>query len=355
MKSRNFLFSKTKYLQKDITEVSVQKGSGIGGGYWVLNRGLCVYKSINLAGIAKKDRGAALAIRLQQLSPFAHPGHFIAFHEDTAQIWLWDASAQKRAALDLRAVKAEPVPETLLLEKPPDGLFLCACLRGYELQYWQNSTLIHSKWWSRRPTGEETTLFSAANDLTEREAKLFFPGPWLNRPWANAVCINALSFARFERRLVLALFCATAFLGVYYATQSLLFHQRVQKIKHEQHELERSIQPILEARATAASDVKTIKAIAALNPAPPLTAAFGEAVQLLRPARLKVVGWQYQTPTLLLHLRGPRPPEPSVLVRDFEENRFFSDVSFAEDASSKTLTLTMTLNRPEESRELTAP
>ena len=129
----------------------------------------------------------------------------------------------------------------------------------------------------------------------------------------------------------------------------------MQKIKHEQHELERSIQPILEARATAASDVETIKAIAALNPAPPLTAAFGEAVQLLRPARLKVVGWQYQTPTLLLHLRGPRPPEPSVLVRDFEENRFFSDVSFAEDASSKTLTLTMTLNRPEESRELTAP
>ena len=67
--------------------------------------------------------------------------------------------------------------------------------------------------------------------------------------------------------LVLALFCATAFLGVYYATRSLLFHQRVQKIKHEQHELERSIQPILEARATAASDVETIKAIAALNPA----------------------------------------------------------------------------------------
>ena len=106
MKPRNFLFSKTKYLQKDITEVSVQKGSGIGGGYWVLNRGLCIYKSINLAGIAKKDRGAALAIRLQQLSPFAHPGHFIAFHEDTAQIWLWDASAQKRAALDLRFVDA---------------------------------------------------------------------------------------------------------------------------------------------------------------------------------------------------------------------------------------------------------
>ena len=322
----------------------------------MLNRGLCVYKSLNLAGIAKRDRNAALAIRLRQISPFARPGHFIALRGDTAQIWLWDASAQKRAALALRALKAKPVPEALLLEKPSgDGLFLRACLHGHELQYWKDSALIHSKWWPRQPTEKETALFLAANDLVGKDAKTFSSEAWLDKPWANAARIDTSNFAQFERYIVLTLFYATAFFGACYAAQNLLLHQRLQKVENEQNELERSIQPILEARAAVANDAENIKAIFALSPSPPLTAVFGEAVQLLRPTHLKIVGWQYQHPSLLLHLRGPRPPEPSILVKSFEKNRFFSGVSFSEDASSKTLTLTMTINRPEESQDAPVP
>lgn len=322
----------------------------------MLNRGLCVYKSLNLTGVAKKDRSAALAIHLRQMSPFAHPGHFITFHGDIAQIWLWDAVVQRRASRSLHALGASPIPESLLQKKPPgDGLFLRTCLSGYELQYWQNDALIHSKWWPHRPSEEEIHLFATASDSIENEAKHFVPGPWLDKPWGSALRIGTPNLTRFEHFIVPALLCITTFFIMHYAIQGLLLRRQIQKIEQEQQALERSIQPVLEARAAMAEDTAAIEAITALTPAPPLTTVFAEAVRLLQPNRLEMVGWQYQYPTLLLHLRGPRPSEPSLLVKSFETNALFSAVSFAEDPGNKTLTLTMTLNQLEEGQRLVEP
>jgi len=340
-------FSRIRYLQKSATELSREEEPGIGGNYWVLGRELCVYKSLDLSGIAKGERNMALAIQLRQISPFASPGYFVVFHGNIAQIWLWDAAAQKQSALAAKTRQARPLPEALLQNKPTsNGLFLRPCLTGHELQYWQDDSLLLSKWWPYRPTVEEIHLFATANDLPESKAEFFPKGAWLTKPWANTERIGSPGFAHLEQGLLLALFCTAAFFFTYYASQGLQLHWHLQKIEKEQQELEGSIQPVLDARAAVASDAETIKIIANLNPGPSLTIAFAEALQLLQPNDLHLVGWQYQHPALLLHLRGARQTETSALVRLFEENKFFSGVSFAEDAKNKTMILTMTPVRP---------
>ena len=321
-----------------------------------MNRGLCLYKSLDFSGITQTDRDAALAIQLQQISPFASSGHFAVFQGDIAQIWLWDAAAQKTAALTLQAQRAYPLPETLLVKKPTeDGLYLRTCLTGYELQYWRNNALTLSKWWPHKPDEKAIKRFTTANDLAENEVEAPAQDAWLDKPWASPARVGTLGFAQVEQHCVLALLCVVSFFFAYYAVQHLQLWREMQNIEKEQTELERSIQPVLEARAAIVQDAETIKFITSLTPTPPMTVIFGEVLSLLKPNQLTLAGWQYQYPTLLIHIQRNQRVEQGALVQAFENSRLFSGVTIAEDTRNKTLALTLTVDPVRSQQNTTVP
>ena len=344
---KNFHSSTKKYFQTSPTEVETRLG-GRGSAQWVLARGLCVYKSIDLARLPRAERNSALAIRLQQASPFAHAGYYTVFQDGLAQVWMWDAEAQQQLAGEFGAEKAMVVPEPLLAARPgQDGLYLREGLQGYELQYWRQQALLHSQWWPGRPDNHAVQRFIAAADLPAENIQPLGDAGWLDKPWAPSERLNVPAFAQLEGWFLVFLICYGGLFFAFYAVQLIEAKAQLWRTNKEQSKLERSIQPVLDARAAVISDAEAITAVLALTPALPLTLAFGEALELLQPTGLRLVGWQYQYPILMLQLQQESAQaEPAALVRMFEENRYFTAVSIAEDSKSQTLNLTMTLVQP---------
>lgn len=130
----------------------------------LLARDLCLHFSLSFDKIPAGKRNLALQQQLLLLSPFIEAGHYVAWQDSRAQLWLWDQSALRTRlpACDRYSI----VPESALsLAQPLEhGERLISGLRGCEWQRWQNQQLLDSRW-QAMPEADTKIL---PLDLTQR-------------------------------------------------------------------------------------------------------------------------------------------------------------------------------------------
>ena len=194
--------------------------------YWIVGRGLCLYRCESFAHVVANRRRAALRLQLPVWSPFANTGHHCVWAGAEAMVWLWDADAVRPVPVTEagfephHAAAAHVRPETVFHPRQADGVYLINCAapagqdgqdgEGAELQLWRGGALADSFWASEPPDAarqawflqrhglpaETPVLASAAPLAAEPWASPVSPGDWLaEREWPLAVAATALLLA----------------------------------------------------------------------------------------------------------------------------------------------------------------
>ena len=187
-----------------------------------------MYRCERFANVPRSRRRAALELNLPLWSPFPRTGHHCVWADDTAMVWLWDASqVQQRSSEDdgedvadffADADAGDDVrvyPETVFHPKKADGFHLQICQHGFEMQYWSGGALSSSFWLPEQPDQQHIDWFLASvgeaarlADITEAAA----PAAFAAEPWATPETPQDW-LLRNERRLALtalALFLVVA-------------------------------------------------------------------------------------------------------------------------------------------------
>ncbi len=130
----------------------------------LLSRDLCLHFSLDFDRIPAGKRPQALQQQLPLLSPFAEPGHYVAWQGGRAQLWLWDQAAL--AARLPEAARCSVLPDSALSLTAPldEGERWVAGLHGSEWQRWRGALLQDSRWQPAAPLGEPPQSL----DLTQR-------------------------------------------------------------------------------------------------------------------------------------------------------------------------------------------
>jgi hypothetical protein len=159
---RNRFYSGNRYVQgAQSVQVEVSPGES---SVWVIGRSECAFYRIDFSAVEKNKRDAALANRIEILSPFAATGHWTFWDEESANVWLWDSDKQSELAKkNLQAsdaIKALPiVPESAFCETHEAGVMLCQAINGYVAQCWNRHQLIDETYWQTKPTQDAWDWF----------------------------------------------------------------------------------------------------------------------------------------------------------------------------------------------------
>lgn len=298
---------------------------------WILSRGLCLYRPFKVKDIPAADYQNALQLKIRQWSPFEETGQYMAWQDDTVQVWIWDAAGQKRAAEEMAVKKARPIPETLL--HPPassDGMRLLSCLDGVEGQFWRDGRLRAARWWPAFPSAAEWTLFQRACQLPATPLPAAPQAlSWLEKPWLKAQ--RNLNLYRLDAKhkqlgwqLALCLLCAAAGWQLAALWQ---WRSANAALREEIAALTAQVEPLLTAREKALDHQSAIERLLALAPYPkqlPMMAAIAEKFPDASSARL--LEWRYGIDTLDFTLQGDNL-DPRVYVANFQTMPYFHDVT----------------------------
>lgn len=137
----------------------------------LLSRELCLHFSIDLSKIPSSKRRLALTQQMLLLSPFPEAGHYAAWQDGRAQLWIWD-----RAALKKRLPTSAPhtvIPDSALSLNPTlsQGERWVTGIHGYEWQRWQNHQLIDSRWQPLCNHPAETIKHISLDQLSSLQAE----------------------------------------------------------------------------------------------------------------------------------------------------------------------------------------
>jgi len=168
---------------------------------WVVSRALCLYELVDLRNVSKEDRSNALDFHIKKNSPFASTGFHCEWKNAFAMVWIWN-KATVNTAIDEQAINAfEILPETVLREKPTNGIALLPTLDdGYDIQFWVNDILLSSSYFSNTPDEASTLDFikgiprfnQFAFDLPKLIKPQVVEAPIQQTPWKGSSSSNKL-------------------------------------------------------------------------------------------------------------------------------------------------------------------
>lgn len=318
----------------------------------MLSRALCRFNRFDLTRLPAAKRHAALALQLPQWSPYAQSGYAITWQDGYASVWCWDnsridAEMQKHGKLPKSQQK---IPETLLRAPLPSGLRLLKCLDGVEGQYWQDSQLVTSRWWPRRP--DEQAWLSFQRDCgipaEQQEAHSTLQDiPLQVQPWArigsivgSAADLQIAEVALYSV-LSLALGIATVVLGVQHYQISHGIAQR----NNELAEIKGKAGTVFAARESALSKLVRIKSIDSIEPfPPPLVLMEAIAETLPKDSGVFVREWDMNGSRLKIAIRSPEVNISGAdYVQALEKTGLFADIQIITDADPKATSFSMTI------------
>ncbi len=219
----------------------------------------------------------------------------------------------------------------------------------YEAQAWGDAgELLASHWWPTVPGPAALEHFGRAAGLrgsdTPSEQVSLEP---LARVWARNQRRNAAGMSGGLRLLAPVLL---AFVGLLIADQGVQFwhwNQISQSLQVQVEELESQVEPLLEARNRADSDLQRINELLAVQASPGQLALMDQVARLLpKSQQPRLVDWRFSPGELQVSF-SVRQPDPARYVTTFQKHPLFADVSAEADRRPGVLTLRMKLARQE--------
>lgn len=247
---------------------------GFGKTEWVLTRGLCHFKLIDLSHVPMRERARALSLQVGQFSPYAKSDHYTVWQDGRALVWYWDRESVQRRMREagLAPERVRVLPESVLYARGNSGLRLIRNLQGVEGQSWQDGRLLQSRWWKDVPDAAEWLAFQRDLGLGGETRQAEAPPP-LGLELHHAP--QFVSSARGEGAnwrderivyalLVLALFIPTAWTGAKLIKSELAR----QTVLDSTAELEGKATPQMKAREQALRAAARSQALHNLDPYP---------------------------------------------------------------------------------------
>ncbi len=152
---------------------------GFGKAEWILARGLCHFKLIDLSHVPLRERARALSLQVGQFSPFAASDHYALWQEGRALVWYWDREYVQRSMTEagLAPERVRVLPESVLYKQGTSGLRLIRNLQGAEGQFWEDGCLLQSRWWKVVPDAAEWLAFQRDLGLGGEKRQVEAPPP----------------------------------------------------------------------------------------------------------------------------------------------------------------------------------
>lgn len=248
--------------------------AGFGKVTWVLARGLCHFKPVDLSQVPLRARAQALSLQVAQFSPYPATGRHAVWQNGRASVWYWDQTTVQRsmAEANLAAQRVRVLPESVLYAPGTSGLRLIRNLQGVEAQYWQDDRLLQSRWWKEVPGAAEWLAFQRDIGLAGESRQPDAPPPQAlelhHTPQLSSSAGSEVAGWRDERivyaLLALTLFTPTAWIGAKLIKSELA--QRT--VLAAATGLERKALPQFNAREQALRAAARSRALNELDPYP---------------------------------------------------------------------------------------
>jgi len=215
--------------------------------YWVVSRGLCVYRTIDLSTVPENKREAALTNQIPMLSPFDSSGSYVRWRNGIAQIWLWDEAGRKNLERDYKVdqdtliVLPEP---TLLKNQEKSGMAAYEGADSHFIQFWSEGVLVAESAWEGEPSAAEIENFARGLGIPNPSAPSFCDVELRDH---GEVEISML-LGRFERPIYFATAVIALFvIGLHLGGITGIAYQKA-KLGSEVEQLKAEKQPILALR-----------------------------------------------------------------------------------------------------------
>ncbi|MDM8525688.1 hypothetical protein QUF80_20140 [Desulfococcaceae bacterium HSG8] len=301
----------------------------LGQRQWIISRSLCFYQVFVLGDIPRAERGNALDTRIRQWSPFTETGRYIVWHDDTAQVWIWDETARRDAAKSADANVPRVFPETILRARAKDDMVrIISCTEGIEAQVWRDHILIGSHWWADELPAKEWKRFLLSHDLDPMiEPPDAEKMPWLNRAWGKTADDGAFLSLRHERLWVSAVMGILIFFLIWQGVSAWRWHQAREVSEERIGLLTREAEPILEARNQAMAYRQNAERLLSIDALPGQLEIMAAVAEKLPLNQVVLTEWHYNQGRLTFTLQGKQRPDPRYYVEIYQAHPFFKDVS----------------------------
>ena len=321
---------------------------GFGKAQWVLARGLCHFKLIDLSHVPLRERARALSLQVGQFSPYAGSDHYALWQDGRAMVWYWNLESVQRSMREagLAPERVRVLPESVLYAQGISGLRLIRNLQGVEGQYWQDSRLLHSRWWKDVPEAAEWLAFQRDLGLGGETRQVEAPPPieleLHQTPQLISSAGGAMANWRDERvvyaLLVLALFFPSAWIGAK-LIKSELAQRAVLDLAAE---LEGKAMPQIKARELALRAAARSQALRNLDPYPNQLELMARVAGALPKGATYVKEWDFRDGKLRIVLVMQNDAfSSSALVGALQKAGGFENVQAAPGTDPKVLAISM--------------
>lgn len=304
--------------------------------YWIVGRGLCMYRREDFANVPRSRRRSALALKLPVWSPFERTGHHCVWSGSSAMVWFWDADEAGADAPDTphsgagahRAARARVLPETVFHAKKPDGVHLQACQEGFELQHWRAGVLEDAFWCPDHPDEREFGWFLDRQGIEARSAPPTVPAATdagiATEPWSTSLMPGEW-LAVNERALVATCLLALSLAVVWQEARFWKIRHLQETVTGELTRLQDELGPLLDARNALLRLRRTNRALSDILREPSQAHLMGLVDRALPSAAARFREWRYQQRELTVIVEDP-DLDPIAYVRSLEAVPLFEQV-----------------------------
>ena len=307
--------------------------------YWIVGRGLCMYRCEDFGSVPRSKRRSALDLKLPVWSPFVRTGYHCVWSGDSAMVWYWDedkiatargaVGGRLRGAAAKAAARVRVLPETVFYPRKPDGVHLQPCLEGFELQHWRSDRLVDAFWFPERPQARQLGSFLgrqegaaralAPGQVPEAPGAEIAPEPWSTSPTLREwIEVN-------ERVLVATCLLVLALSVAWQEARFWKVRHLEQEVATELARLEDRIGPLLDARNELLRLRRTNGALSSILNEPSQARLMGLVGRALPSAEAEFREWRYQQRELTVVVEDP-DPDPIAYVRALEAEPHFDQV-----------------------------
>ena len=303
--------------------------------YWIVGRGLCMYRREDFTNVPRSKRRSALALKLPVWSPFERTGHYCVWSGGTAMVWFWDDDKVRTGSdarrFGLGAREAEParvLPETVFHSRKTDGLHLQACREGFELQYWRSDVLADAFWFPDLPDEQNLRWFRDRQGADAHGSGPSTPTPaqaaLSPEPWPVSLAPGEWLEAN-ERTLVASCLLLLVLAAVWQEARFWKVHHLTQTVDSELARVQDALDPLLDARNELLRLRGINRALSRLQGEPSQARLMGLVDRALPGSRAQFREWRYQRRELTVLVEDP-DLDPITYVRSLEAEPLFDQV-----------------------------
>lgn len=329
-------------------KAELRKGGPLGRRRLLVPRQHCLFKGFDLSGVAPKERPGALAIRIEQWSPYEQTGVYLSWQGAYAMAWCWDSERHLPLSDGTVRNPPQPTPETLLRGQPiKEGTRLVRCNQGVEGQLWKNGELRASHWWSAPPHKHQWQRFTLGAGFGRLDSPEVIEPPLTGKPWASNSASGAAGRSTLAKKIAWWALAGFFFAIGWELSDTWALKQQIQRLQDEATTLSTEIDDILQSRQQAQDAADRVRRYAGLaTPVPQmrLLEQILEKLSLIPTARLS--GWDYQSGKLQLLIQGERL-DPSALIRKLQEIEVLQEVRAAPTRQPEFTEVTAVIAPPE--------